>query len=75
MAGRLRSSTFLIHGQKSATGKRIRVDNQKSRVKDRNSQIQNMVGEVFEKMNEFAQKRDVSLLKINHRKNFMLNNF
>ena len=33
-----------------------------------------MVGEVFEKMNEFAKKRDVSLLEINHRKYFMLKN-
>ena len=39
----------------------MRVDDKKSKVKERNIQMQNMIGEVFEKMNEFAKKRDVSI--------------
>ena len=60
MAGRQRSSTFLIN--QSSQVKRMRIDDKKSRVKERNIQMQNMIGEVFEKMNEFAKKRDVSIL-------------
>ena len=57
--GRQRSSTFLIN--QSSQVKRMRIDDKKSRVKERNIQMQNMIGEVFEKMNEFARKRDVSV--------------
>ena len=62
MSGRQRSSTFLLNGS-GRNVKRLRpskIDNHKSKVKERNTQIQNMIAEVFEKMNEFAQKRDVS---------------
>ena len=62
MSGRQRSSTFLLNGS-GRNVKRLRrskIDNHKSKVKQRNTQIQNMIAEVFEKMNEFAQKRDVS---------------
>ena len=61
-AGHQRSSTLLIN--QSSQVKRLRVDDKKSRAKERNIQMQNMIGEVFEKMNEFAKKRDVSVITI-----------
>ena len=64
MSGRLRSSTFLFNrsGENAVQLKPSKIDNHKSKVKKRNTQMQNMIAEVFEKMNEFAQKRDVSNL-------------
>jgi len=54
-----RSSTILINrsGKNSVQFKRKRMS-EKSRTKEKNSQMQKMIGEVFEKMNEFAQKRE-----------------
>ena len=60
MSGRQRSSTFLLKGRNAKRLRPSKIDNHKSKVKERNTQIQNMIAEVFEKMNEFAQKRDVS---------------
>ena len=62
MSGRRRSSTILLNcsGRNAKQLRPSKIDNHKSKVKERNTQIQNMIGEVFEKMNEFAQKRDVS---------------
>ena len=78
MSGRQRSSTFLLN-RSGRNAKRLRpskIDNHKSKVKERNTQIQNMIAEVFEKMNEFAQKRDVSYLSpINYRIFWALNDF
>ena len=56
-----RSSTILINrsGKNSVQFKRKRMS-EKSRTKEKNSQMQKMIGEVFEKMNEFAKKRQVS---------------
>ena len=61
-SGRRRSSTILLDcsGRNAKQLRLSKIDNHKSKVKERNTQIQNMIGEVFEKMNEFAQKRDVS---------------
>ena len=58
-----RSSTILINrsGKNSVQFKRKRMS-EKSRTKEKNSQMQKMIGEVFEKMNEFAQKREVSYI-------------
>ena len=63
-SGRRRSSTILLDcsGRNAKQLKRSKIDNHKSKVKERNTQIQNMIAEVYEKMNEFAQKRDVSNL-------------
>ena len=62
MSGRRRSSTILLScSERNAKQlRRSKIDNHKSKVKERNTQIQNMIAEVFEKMNEIAQKRDVS---------------
>ena len=62
MSGRRRSSTILLNcsGRNAKQQRPSKIDNHKLKVKERNTQIQNMIGEVFEKMNEFAQKRDVS---------------
>ena len=61
-SGRQGSSTILLNGsRKNAVQlKRSKADEQRSKIKERNIQMQNMIAEVFEKMNEFAQKRDVS---------------
>ena len=71
MSGRRRSSTFLFNrsGENAVQLKPSKIDNHKSKAKERNIQMQNMIAEVFEKMNEFAQKRDVSNFSpINDRK-------
>ena len=75
MSGRRRSSTFLFNrsGKKAVQLKPPKIDNHKSKVKERNTQMQNMIAEVFEKMNEFARKRDVSNFSpINDRKSNFL---
>ena len=58
-----RSTTILINrsDKNSVQFKRKRMS-EKSRTKEKNSQMQKMIGEVFEKMNEFAQKREVSYI-------------
>ena len=76
MSGRQRSSTFILKGRNAKRLRPSKIDNHKSKVKERNTQIQNMIAEVFEKMNEFAQKRDVSYLSpINYRIFWALNDF
>ena len=77
-SGRRRSSTILLDcsGRNAKQLRLSKIDNHKSKVKERNTQIQNMIAEVFEKMNEFAQKRDVSYLSpINYRIFWALNDF
>ena len=61
-SGRQRSSTILLNGSRknAVLLKRSKTDDNRSKVKERNIQMQNMIAEVLEKMNEFAQKRDVS---------------
>ena len=78
VSGRRRSSTILLNcsGRNAKQLRRSKIDNHKSKVKERNTQIQNMIAEVYEKMNEFAQKRDVSYLSpINYRIFWALNDF
>ena len=78
MSGRRRSSTFLFNraGKNAVQLKPSKIDNHKSKAKERNIQMQNMIAEVYEKMNEFAQKRDVSNLSpINDRKSNFLTLF
>ena len=61
-SGRQRSSTILLNGSRknAVLLKRSKTDDNRSKIKERNIQMQNMIAEVLEKMNEFAQKRDVS---------------
>ena len=62
MSGQQRSSTILVSRSDKRTVelKRTKIGDKKSKTKERNTLMQNMICEVFEKMNEFAQKRDVS---------------
>ena len=62
MSGQQRSSTILVNrsGKRTMELKRTKIGDKKSKTKERNTLMQNMICEVFEKMNEFAQKRDVS---------------
>ena len=63
MSGQQRSSTILVNrsGKRTVELKRTKIGDKKSKSKERNTLMQNMICEVFEKMNEFAQKRDVSI--------------
>ena len=56
----LRSSTFLLDTTNSRAVQLKKGE--RSKTKDKNRQIERMIGEIFTKMNEFAKKRQVKFL-------------